>query len=443
MGQITKFMAKILPFRAWRYNRILGKAIGELTSPLFDVISPKQREALYKNRYNSIHLSIPLQGTLGNETGSTIETWKAAGVLEQDPIPGIYVYYQHFSLPGSTKKYIRKGFVSFIEATDWGNPNADILQHENTIPHAVSNRINVLRATKLNVSPTHGLYFDSDFALEKYMDESMCNPIYDTEDYQGVRNVLSVIHDRNIIRQFVTRLAKEKVILADGHHRLESSIKYRKQQLELNRPETGQPAGFNYHMMYLTNGASDGLSILPTHRLISGLAHFDSEAFLKKLAAYFIIKPLENPNDISEIILGKKWTFGLLFGDQAVELRLKPEVHKQLSWHFPNLIKSLDLTVMHYFIIEKGVGIAGRDQRKSRHISFERNFANCLKKTIKGEAQFAIITQGIDMETVKEVCHSGHTLPQKSTYFYPKVSCGYLFGSIKHDEFEIPFNPGF
>ncbi len=435
-------MAKILPFKAWRYNEELSKSIDSLTSPLFDVISQKQRDALYQNQYNSIHLSVPLKGEEPNDSRKTIDKWKKDGIIEQDKLPGIYVYYQYFSLPGNTKEFVRKGFVSFIQATDWGQPDSDILRHENTMPHSVNDRVEVLRATEINVSPTHGLYFDEDFSLEHYMDESIKNPIYETEDYQGVRDVLSVIHDHEIIKKFIAKLADKKVILADGHHRLESSIVYRKEQLTKNVGSDSSDA-YNYHMMYLTNGASDDLRILPTHRLINGIEDFDKERFLEKLETYFIIKQLENPYDVTEIIQGKKWAFGLLFGEQAYKVRLKPEALDQLSWDFPDVIKELDLTVMHYFIIEKGLNIAGKDQRRSKNISFERNFANCLSKTIKGEAQFAIITQDIDMQTVKDVCYSGHTLPQKSTYFYPKVICGYLFGSIKNDEFELPINPGF
>lgn len=434
-------MAKITPFRAWRYNDELAASIEELTSPLFDVVSQKQRQALYSNPHNSIHISVPRDGKLIN-AHTLINKWKESGIIKQDPLPGIYVYYQHFSLPGVQKEFIRKGFISFIEATDWNKPDSQILRHENTIPHSVKDRVDVLRATELNVSPTHGLYFDLDFELEKYMDESMLNPIYETEDYQGVKDVLSVIHDHNVIQKFIAKIKETKVILADGHHRLESSMIYRKEQLAGDKEESNDD-GFNYHMMYLTNGESDDLRILPTHRLISGIENFDKETLLKKLSPYFIIKDLENPNDITEIIQGKKWAFGLLFGDQAHKVRLKPEALDLMDWNFPSVIKELDLTVMHYFIIEKALGIQGKDQRASTNISFERNFASCLTKTIKNEAQFAIITQDIDMETVKKVCYSGHTLPQKSTYFYPKVICGYLFGSIKNDEFEIPLNSGF
>ncbi|WP_286745266.1 DUF1015 domain-containing protein [Roseivirga sp. UBA1976] len=432
-------MAKILPFRAWRYNKELSRTIDELTSPLFDVISEKQRDALYAIPYNSIHLSVPLNSESPLEARHTITQWKEKGIIEQDPIPGIYVYYQHFALPGSDKNYVRKGFVSFIEATDWGKPDSVILRHENTIPHSVADRVEVLKATELNVSPTHGLYFDPDFELEQYMDESQLNPIYETEDYQGVKDVLSVIHDRNIIQKFIDKLGPEKIILADGHHRLESSIQYRQEMVE--KQGSGGHEGFNFHLMYLTNGEADDLRILPTHRLINGINDFSREEFMKKLEPYFFIRPIENPYDITEIILGKQWAFGLLFKDETFKVRLKPEALDAMEWNFPEVVKRLDLTVMHYFIIEKALGIKGKDQRKSRNISFERNFATCLSKTIRNEAQFAIITKEISMDTVKEVCHSGYTLPQKSTYFYPKVICGYLFGSIKDDEFTLPFNP--
>lgn len=432
-------MAKILPFRAWMYNETLSQNIEELTSPLFDVISQKQRDALYKNKFNSIHLSVPLHSETPETAHETIERWKNEGIILQDKLPGIYVYYQHFSLQGNDRAFTRKGFISFIEATDWGQPDSVILRHENTIPHSVKDRVDLLRATELNVSPTHGLYFDPDFELEQYMDESQLNPIYETEDYQGVRDVLSVIHDRAIIQKFIDKLGPEKIILADGHHRLESSIQYRQEMIA--KHQSNGKEGFNYHLMYLTNGEADDLRILPTHRLISGIENFKKEEFTQNLEQYFFIKPIENPYDITEIILGKEWAFGLLFNDETYKLRLKPESIDKLEWKFPDVVKRLDLTIMHYFIIEKALGILGKDQRKSQNISFERNFPTCLTKTIRGEAQFAIITKEISMETVKEVCHSGYTLPQKSTYFYPKVICGYLFGSIKEDEFTIPFNP--
>jgi uncharacterized protein (DUF1015 family) len=172
--------------------------------------------------------------------------------------------------------------------------------------------------------------------------------------------------------------------------------------------------------------------------LISGISEFDEQKLLAKLSEDFIIKPVEDSDTLNEIIAGKPWAFGLMFKENAYKVRLKPESLEKISWHFPDEVKRLDLTVMHYFIIEKGLGIAGKDQRRTEHIAFDRSYSDCLKKVIQGEAQLAIITNEVSIEEVKKVCYSGFTMPQKSTYFYPKVICGFLFSSIKEEEFQEP-----
>ncbi len=426
-------MADILPIRALRYNRELAQQLDSLTSPLFDVVSEKQRKALYQNPYNSIRLSVP-EGSAG-EAAKLLEHWKATSILEQDKLPGIYVYYQYFTLPGTHTEFCRKGFVCHIRAYDWDE--GVILRHENTIPKAVNDRIELLEKTMLHVSPTHGLYTDPLHELEPYLDEAIRTPLYETEDYQGVRDVLAVIHDARVIQKFINALAGKTIILADGHHRYEASLELRKKMLKNNPHHTGNE-GYNFHLMYLTNTEADDLKILPTHRLITGLPQVDEREVIQNLERDFIIKPIEDADTINEIIAGKPWAFGLIFKDSTYKVRLKPEALATMTWHFPEVVKKLDLTVMHYFIIEKALGIPGKEQRKSEHIVFDRSFSDCLKKVITGEAQLAIITNEVSIEDVKNVCHSGATMPQKSTYFYPKVICGFLFSSIKEDEFQTP-----
>ncbi|UII19254.1 DUF1015 domain-containing protein [Fulvivirga ligni] len=433
-------MAEIKPFKAWRYNTELITQIEDLTSPLFDVVSEKQRKKLYNNPLNSIHLSVPGEDNAAEAAALRLQQWKSDGIIQQDALQGIYVYYQHFSLPGSQRKYCRKGFICNIKAYDW-DENV-ILRHENTIPKAVNDRIELLKNTELNVSPTHGLYTDETFELEQYMDESMKNPLYETEDYQGVRDVLSVIHDAKVISRFLEVIKEKQIILADGHHRYEGSLEYRKSQTKNNPNHTGQE-GYNYHMMFLTNTESDDLRILPTHRVIKGLSDFDEEEIMKKIAADCTIKPVEEAHTIHEVILGKPWAFGLIFKENAYKVRLKPEVLDSNPWDFPEQVKKLDLTVMHYFIIDKILGIKGKDQRSSEHINFDRSMGDCLTQVITGEAQMAIITNEVSMDDVKQVCYSGKTMPQKSTYFYPKVICGFLFSSIKDDEFIQSINSCF
>jgi uncharacterized protein (DUF1015 family) len=428
-------MAEIKPLRAWRYNVALTPTIDTLTSPLFDVVSEKQRKVLYQNPLNSIHLSVPHSPQPAGRAARVLENWKERGILIQDKLPAIYVYYQYFKLAGSTKEYCRKGFVCNIRIYDWSE-NV-ILRHENTIPQSVNDRIELLDKTQLNVSPTHGLYSDPAFSLETYMDEVMADPLYECEDYQGVRNVMGVIQDANVIQKFIDLLKEKTIILADGHHRYEGSLHYKKQRA-INNPTHSGREGYNYHLMYLTNTEADDLRILPTHRLIQGLATFDEETVAEKLKEDFDVREIEDADTLNEIIVGKKWAFGILTKNKTLKARLKPEAIHRMKWPFPQEVKELDLTVLHYFIIEKILGIPGRHQRTSEHILFDRSFSDCLTRVIREEVQMAIITQDVSIEQVKAVCKSGYTMPQKSTYFYPKVICGFLFSSIKEDEFQTP-----
>ncbi len=420
-------MAEISPFRAWRYNKELAKNIAELTSPLFDVATEKQKSVLYENPYNSIHLSIPCGDRPAENAGNLLKTWKECGCIQRDVDPGIYVYYQYFRMAGDSRQYCRKGFICKIRIYDW--QEKVVLRHENTMPKSVNDQIELLAATRLNVSPTHGLYTDENFELEKYMDESMRHPLCEAEDYQGTRDVLSVIRDRRIIDRFVDLMDEKQVILADGHHRYAGSLGYMQQQRAANAAHTGKER-YNYHLMWLTNTESRNLKILPTHRLIKGLADFDEVTILKKLDKFFSVKPVSNPDHMTEIIAGKKWAFGLIFRENAFQVHLKPEVHHTLKWNFPPEIKSLDLTVLHFFIIQEILGIKGEDQNTSDHIEYERSFGSCLTKVVTNDAQLALITNDVLIDDVKTVCGSGCTLPQKSTHFWPKVICGFVFSSL-------------
>ena len=420
-------MAEIKPFRAWRYRPSLLEHIGELTSPLFDVASEKQREALYGNPLNSIHLSIPRGDQAAKNAAAALAEWKRNQIIVQDAAPGIYVYYQYFSLPSDPAPYCRKGFICKIRIREW-HDNI-ILRHENTMHDAVDGQLELLAETRLNASPTHGLYTDESFELEPYMDACIQDPICKAEDYQGVIDAMGIIQNETIIAKFKARLTDERIILADGHHRYAGSLAYMKQQMRDNPAHTGNE-GYNYHLMWLTNTEANDLRILPTHRLIKGLDNFDEITTMKKIEKHFKIKPVADPGEINEVIVGKPWTFGLIFSENAYAVRLKPEALPHLKWNFPDQIKQLDLTVAHYFIIEEVLGIPGKIQNASRHIEYERNFTKCITAVMKAQSQMAIVTNNVSIEDVKRVCGCGCTMPPKSTFFYPKAVCGFLFCTI-------------
>jgi uncharacterized protein (DUF1015 family) len=432
-------VAEIQPVRGWRYNPALSADIDAVVSPLFDVVSVRQREALYQNPLNSIHLSVPrAEGAAPpfEAAARRLARWRAEGVLRQDGLPGIYVYYQYFRLPGEAGERCRKGFMAHIRAYDWAEEV--VLRHENTLPAAVNDRAELLAALQFQTSATHGLYRDETFELEALMDEAIQDPLCQTEeDYQGARDVLAVIQDAPTIRRFQQVLAARQVILADGHHRYEGSLAYRQARELAAGPggSTGREP-WHYHLMYLTNAASDDLRILPTHRVLRELpGGLRDEELLARLSAYFTVQPQAEAQDLPELMAGKRWAFGLyLPGGAAYKLRLRPEVHAQLNWLTTPEVKDLDLTVLHFFVLEKVLGIVGPDaQRAWPGVAYVRGLAECLQQVDRGEARAAFLTNEVTMAQVEAVCHSGAVMPAKSTFFYPKTLAGLLFTSLAEE----------
>jgi len=428
-------MAEILPVKGWRYHERLSPSIEELSSPLFDVVSEKQRKALYSNPLNSIHLSVPIGENPVESAKELLHRWKMEEVLVQDKVPGIYVYYQYFKFPGQDIVSCRKGFIAQIKAYDW--PEAVVLRHENTIAKSVNDRFDLLKETLFQSSATHGLYEDALHQLEPYMDQAMENPIYDIEDYQGVREVLAVIHDAPTIQKFVKLLQDKQVILADGHHRYEAAIALRKWGIANNPAHHGQEA-YNYHMMYFTNALSKDLRILPTHRMVSGISCSEEEV-LERVKEWFTVRPLLDVEEIPELIQQKPWSFGLVFQENAYKISLKPEVFGQMDLSLPGVVKEVDLMVLHYFFLDKVLGFPLEEQRYSEQLHFERSLHKCLGAVESGKASLALITKEISMQQVLEVCKSGYTMPQKSTYFYPKTLAGLLFASVEEEDFAFPY----
>ncbi|MFY0686166.1 MAG: DUF1015 domain-containing protein [Cyclobacteriaceae bacterium] len=417
-------MAEIHPFKGWRYNPHRFDKIDELTSPLFDVVSQAQLERLYQHAYNSIHLAVPRENA--QKLRSIISEWKNEKIIDQDQIPCIYVYYQHFTLPGSDHELVRKGFIANMRIYDWEENM--LLRHEDTMPFSVQDRQAALEITQLHTSPTHGLYTDESHNIEKLLDVAIKSPIYETEDYQGVRDSFARISDPNIIQTIVSTIKDKQIILADGHHRYAGSLANMRKSKSNNDFHEGNE-GYNFHLMYFTNTESEDLRVLPTHRLIKKY-HSSNLNVLERLKKYFDISLVDDPVALNEIILGKRWHFGLLMQEDSYVISVKEDFVGQFDKRIPKVVKELDLTVLHEFALNRALDMTKEEQKNPELIRFERNFTACHKEVMTGEAAFAFITQEIPMNTIKKVCYSGHTLPQKSTYFYPKVVNGFVFSSI-------------
>ncbi len=194
--------------------------------------------------------------------------------------------------------------------------------------------------------------------------------------------------------------------------------------------------------MCLTNTAGNDLTILPTHRLVSGLDNFDAERFLHDLDTDFVVTRTE-PAQLLANRFDQPGTFGVITRSGAATVSLRPGHAEKNPWPFPDEILKLDLTILHHFIIEKQLGIPGPRQRAASELNFERDAGICLERVRNGMDQVALITSPVAISSILSVCNSGYTLPQKSTYFYPKMVCGLLFSSVLPQDHPMPDHSGY
>jgi uncharacterized protein (DUF1015 family) len=212
-------MAIIKPFRGWRYNLEKFPTIFDKFSPLFDVISKSQIEALYNIPYNSIALSLP---RTHDEALSTLNQWKKEKILVQEALPAIYPYSQKFNLKNGDEFYSRKGFIAMVKMS-LPHEEPSIVLHEQTIPASVEDRVQLLSKTLLNVSPTHGFYDDPAFELENVLQPFFKNPYMRYVDYQNVINKFNIVQQRKIIEKVQDFLKNQKIIIEGILKRLEKS----------------------------------------------------------------------------------------------------------------------------------------------------------------------------------------------------------------------------
>ena len=417
--------------------------INKKFSPLFDVVSPEQLEALYEIERNSIHISVPRSQEQAVEK---LRTWKENKVIQQDELPAIYIYYQRFRLFGDEREYVRKGFVSMIRVSeDSGQQDSDIVLHEDTIHSSVKERTTLLEKTLLNTAPTHGLYEDPDFSLEDLMDSYMERPRYEYVDYQGVVNQLAIVQDRRDIERFIELIRNKKVYLADGHHRLASSVYL--QQKSRGQEDLPPDSMRNYHLMYLTNLCADDLRILPIHRVFRMPEKtYNPNPILDKLREWFEVKDITfERTPTYQQLKERPRSFGMVLGSMHFLLELRPEIDplKEIALDLPDSVKELDYTMLHYFVFEKVLGIPYFEQNGCDDLSYIKDYGLAVKQAVNFRDRVAFITRDTSMEQMMRVCRSGALMPQKSTFFYPKVVCGLVFASIDDHENESTFDISF
>ena len=432
-------MVDILPLRGLCYS--VSHASGTVYSPPYDVIDSAQRRSyLEQNRYNVVRLTTGPSAeddTWYAEAAATMDRWISKGVLVRDRRPVFYGYEQRFRLPGGEPR-VRRGFMGRIKLHGWGK---GIHRHEHTQVAACADRLRLMRAMRTNMSPVFGIYRDPNDELGQWL-RSPEQPLVDFQD-AGVRHLFWRIEDEQAISALVRSMVDQDVIIADGHHRYKTALAYRDERHKLEG-ETHKPQPYDYGLAYLTAAEDPGLSILATHRVIAnvrdlrGLGDLGDlgHELLKALSADFDVQPFDGPGSLANAVSAAAQegvAIGACLGDAGtwvLKLKSLDSLRRATGGRIPRELIGLDVVVLQEMILQAHLGISPDVLSSGKRVTYTIDEQQARSKVASGQAQAAFILNPTTVDQVWQAASHGITLPQKSTYFYPKLLTGLVFNPL-------------
>lgn len=400
-------MAEIEPFRGIRYNEAAIGNFAEVIAPPYDVISPQQRKELAKSPFNAVRIELPEgEGRQRYENAKeTYSKWLRDEVLIRDDEPSIYPYYQNFEFEG--RHYTRKGFIANVKVEDFDKKI--ILPHEQTFRKHKEDRLALTVACNSNLSQIFCVYPDASGEIEEDIDENIGKPLVDVIFEEGVRNTLWKISDPRIIQRVKSLLEDKSILIADGHHRYETSINFR----NLRRKETGGNSGpmpWDYVMTYLSRGEGQGLIINPTHRMAKKIG----ENLIDDLRKDFEVERISLEHSLE---LGAD-QISVVTGDPEKTFRLTPKTTHEKDY------ENLAVIILHSQVFGK---LIEEDKADVRYSKFpEEVFENVHN----GRYEAGFLLPKLKSEDIFRVVLDGTKMPHKTTYFYPKILSGLVFSPL-------------
>ncbi|MCM1298615.1 MAG: DUF1015 domain-containing protein [Firmicutes bacterium] len=427
-------MAEIRPFKGLRYTEKAGET-GSLCCPPYDIVNGGEREALAaRNPYNIIRLELPVLGgsddpTPYREAASTLRSWLNEEILKKDEKEGIYIYEMEFSAYGQSHKV--KGFVSLVKLEPFDK--GVILPHEETLSKAKTDRFNLMKTTGCNFSQIYSLYMDEDGSAFSLVDKaSQGKPDAEFTDGGNVTHRMWIVTDPVFVESLQEKFADKKLYIADGHHRYETALNY-KEYAENNLEEIGSS---EYVTMMLVNMENSGLVVFPTHRIVRDLPGFNYDEVCEKCREYFDITPYLNREKGEEGLAkayaeGKK-AFVLFVGNNNYTLlTLKNiEAMDSLLPHGCKALKQLDVSVLHTLVLERIFGIDKENMAKQINLTYTRSAQEAIEAVDQQRANCCFLLNPTRVEEIRDVAAAGDKMPQKSTYFYPKLTTGLVMNKI-------------
>ncbi len=425
-------MAFITPIRGLRYNPRLVPDLAEVVTPPYDVIDEAAQEQYYqRNPYNVIRLEYgkiyPGDTDADNRytrAGQDFARWRKDSVLIREDKPALYIYEQEFAL--GNRSLTRRGFFCGVRLSPYSE--GQVLPHEETLPKAKADRLQLLRACNANFSPIFGLYADPVMEITGIFEPLIAKaPDIDFRDEAGQGHRLWVVADPDPINRVITKMAKLSIFIADGHHRYETALAYAQ--------ERNCPGPHNNVMMVLVNLYDPGLVILPTHRLAKTPPDFDPAALAALLEPEFIVTPFAGPAEefFAKLKELGHHSFGLYAGPGHLYLlTVRPDLdlasvmpkEKSEAW------RNLDVAILHQLIIEKHLGIGADARTREGKVKFTQEETGAFQLVDSGEFGCAFFLNPTGVEEMVAVAEAGEKMPQKSTYFYPKLITGLVINPL-------------
>ncbi|MDE0186642.1 MAG: DUF1015 domain-containing protein [Candidatus Poribacteria bacterium] len=426
---------EILPFRGLRYNPQKISCIGQVIAPPYDVIKDEQRVTLERQHANNVVrliLSQPYEKDTDTHnqytrTAENLRNWISERVLIQDASPNYYVYDQSFTTPDG-QAFTRRALVGVGKLHPFGA--GMVFPHEKTLAAPKADRLNLLRACHANLSPIFLLYSDPSGEIEKSIVHftSSVRPLIDVQEVFGSTHQLWRLDDAAAIREIRSAFEDKSLVIADGHHRYETALAFRDELREQALEWTGEE-DYNYMMMNLVRMESPGLVVLAIHRLLSGLSADRITQAIKQLPESFDVTIHANQRALLEnlhALAGTCTAFGMYTGDGNYRL-LVPRVSDETK---PPVSKRLDVTLLHARLIKNGFGIDTTIPSHQTQVSYTVNTHEAIRYVKDGEGRVALLMNPTLVSQVNEAATDNKTMPQKSTYFYPKMATGLVFNLL-------------
>jgi uncharacterized protein (DUF1015 family) len=439
-------MARIYPFRAWRYNPSSVRLDDVVTQP-YDKISPSMQQAYYqRSPYNLVRIILGLPELFDAERGESVYTraardfrdWREQGILVQEKDPCIFAYSQQFRVPGSDIIKTRRGFIALGKLHDY--EEQVVFRHEQTLSKPKSDRLNLLKATHAHFGQIFMLYSDPAGSVEQILYDGNGPAEAEVTDEYGVLHRLWRVVDPAAIRLLTAAMDDKKLIIADGHHRYETALNYSKQfagnlpgKPEFSANQMPQPPyPESAVMMTFVNMDSDGLVILPTHRVVhslqgAGPVGFDPVAFAMAAMEFFHVEALPESDAASYIhLLARQEGTAFIAVTQAgpLLLRARPDAVAAALHFLPERQRQLDLTALHSIVLDRLLGLDAEKVRDQTNLRYLRDAAEAVDQVRRAEADVTFLTKPVSMEQLREVAFAGDVMPQKSTDFFPKLLSG-------------------